>query len=213
MTSKSIKNHTHHSPSSQVMPPKRKIGEVVESSNSEKLSSSEATFTHYLVYNEGNSSKFYEVSRNQDKVMIRYGRIGTDGISSNKEFAGDINAAEKFVTKTIHEKTKKGYSEVSSDNVIIPSDQAAVTSTSSTSMNSELVSSGPIIISSGNLADDLESGQKVFIKGSSAMPYTLKKFDGNTYIYIYILIHDCSINPILYITIKVDTPALVLVGL
>lgn len=165
------------------MPSKRKIGEVVESSNSEKLSSSEASTIHYLVCNEGTSSKFYEVSRNQDKVMIRYGRIGTDGVSSNKEFAGDINAAEKFVTKTIHEKMKKGYSEVSSDNATtMPSDQVEVIGTSS-SMSSELLSSGPII-SSGNLADDLESGQKVFIKGSSAMPYTLKKFDGN---YIHII--------------------------
>lgn len=162
------------------MPPKRKIDEVVESSNSEKVSSSESTTTRYLVCNEGTSSKFYEVSRNQDKVMIRYGRIGTDGISSNKEFAGDIIAAEKFVMKTIHEKTKKGYSELSSDNATMPRDQVAVNGTSA-SMSSELVSSGPII-SSGNLADDLESGQKVFIKGSSAMPYTLKKFDGK---YIY----------------------------
>lgn len=168
------------------MPSKRKIGEVVESSNSEKLSSSEATTIHYLVCNEGTSSKFYEVSRNQDKVMIRYGRIGTDGVSSNKEFAGDINAAEKFVTKTIHEKMKKGYSEVSSDNAttkVMPSDQVEVIGTSS-SMSSELLSSVGPIISSGNLADDLESGQKVFIKGSSAMPYTLKKFDGN---YIYMI--------------------------
>ena len=191
------------------MPPKRKIDEVVESELN--LSSSEATTTCYLVCNEGTSNKFYEVSRNQDKVMIRYGRIGTDGVSSNKEFGGDIIAAEKFVTKTIHEKTKKGYSEVFNDNnATMPSNQAAVNGTSA-SMSSELVSSGPII-SSGNLADDLENGQKVFIKGSSAMPYTLKKFDG-IYIYIYIYIHDCYIYLILYITIKVDTLALVLDGL
>jgi predicted DNA-binding WGR domain protein len=194
------------------MPSKRKIDEVVESElNLEKLSSSEATTTTcYLVCNEGTSNKFYEVSRNQDKVMIRYGRIGTDGVSSNKEFGGDIIAAEKFVTKTIHEKTKKGYSEVFNDNnATMPSNQAAVNGTSA-SMSSELVSSGPII-SSGNLADDLENGQKVFIKGSSAMPYTLKKFDG-IYIYIFIYIYDCYIYLILYITIKVDTLALVLDG-
>jgi len=158
------------------MPPKRKIVDVVESLNAE-----EATAIHYLVCNEGSSSKFYEVSRNQDKVTIRYGRIGTDGVMTNKDFAGDLIAAQNFIMKTLHEKTKKGYREVSNEDTLVTmQSDKEVTSVSTT----EMVSSGPSI-SSGNLADDLENGQKVFIKGSSAMPYTLKKFNGKYTIYSY----------------------------
>lgn len=63
----------------------------------------------YLECTEGGSSKFYEIIRNNDKVSIRYGRIGTDGVKSDKEFKGDTLAAAKFFEKTVAEKAKKGY--------------------------------------------------------------------------------------------------------
>lgn len=65
--------------------------------------------TVYLECVEGTSSKFYEITRKGDTVTIRYGRIGTDGVKSDKEFGGNVAAAVKFVTKTVAEKEKKGY--------------------------------------------------------------------------------------------------------
>lgn len=65
--------------------------------------------TTYLECVEKGSSKFYEIIRTGDKVSIRYGRISTDGVQSDKEFSGDVAAAVKFVEKTVAEKVKKGY--------------------------------------------------------------------------------------------------------
>ena len=119
--------------------------------------------TFYLECKEGSSCKFYELRRTADKVRIRYGRIGTDGVSSEKIFDNDIEAAKKFVAKSMSEKEKKGYGRVMGPE---QSGAAAEEAQESTA------------VSSGNLAEDLENGLKVYIKGSSALPYTLKKFNG-----------------------------------
>lgn len=117
----------------------------------------------YLECTEGSSRKFYEITVQGDQVTLRYGRIGTDGIASTKEFNGDSGAAARFAMKTVAEKEKKGYTYAVS---------SADTEEADTSANNATVAS------SGNLSEDLENGLKVFIKGSSAMPYTLKKFNG-----------------------------------
>ena len=62
----------------------------------------------YLICTEGGSDKFYEISASGCDVTMRYGKTGTAGVSSTKTFATE-NEAAKFVTKTVNEKTKKGY--------------------------------------------------------------------------------------------------------
>ena len=52
--------------------------------------------------------KFYEVTVDGKKVSVRYGRIGTNGTSSEKEYASE-EAAQKDADKKIAGKKKKGY--------------------------------------------------------------------------------------------------------
>ncbi len=61
-----------------------------------------------LSQDEGTAHKFYEVVVDGKKMTIRYGRIGTDGTKSEKEFASE-EAAQKEATKKINSKKKKGY--------------------------------------------------------------------------------------------------------
>lgn len=60
---------------------------------------------------EGTSSKFWEVHREGNDVVIRFGRIGTGGQAVRKPLK-DAAAAERHVEKLIREKTGKGYVEV-----------------------------------------------------------------------------------------------------
>ena len=63
---------------------------------------------NYLTCQEGNSDKFYEIVAIGTNVAMRYGRTGSDGVSSTKSFPSAAEAA-KFVAKTVAEKVKKGY--------------------------------------------------------------------------------------------------------
>jgi DNA ligase-1 len=56
------------------------------------------------------SSKFWEVSVGGNTVTTRYGRIGSPGQSTTKEYA-DTTAAQAAAAKLIAEKTGKGYVE------------------------------------------------------------------------------------------------------
>jgi DNA ligase len=60
---------------------------------------------------EGKSAKFWEISRADKEVTVRFGRIGANGQTQTKSFADDA-AAESHAAKLIAEKTEKGYSEV-----------------------------------------------------------------------------------------------------
>ncbi len=63
---------------------------------------------------EGTSSKFWEVSVDEKELTVRFGRIGTQGQTQLKSFP----TAEKATAerdKLVKEKTKKGYSEVTSE--------------------------------------------------------------------------------------------------
>jgi predicted DNA-binding WGR domain protein len=59
---------------------------------------------------EGSSSKFWAISMAGNDVKTRYGKIGTDGQATLKQF-GDAAAATKEYDKLVKEKTKKGYEE------------------------------------------------------------------------------------------------------
>ncbi len=63
---------------------------------------------NYLTCTEGGSDKFYEIILKGNDVNIRYGKSGSDGVSSIKSFNSDAEAIA-FYIKTVNEKIKKGY--------------------------------------------------------------------------------------------------------
>jgi uncharacterized protein (TIGR02996 family) len=65
-------------------------------------------------FSEGTSNKFWEISLQGTSFKTTYGKIGTPGTSTLKEF-GDAAKARKEYDKLIAEKTKKGYSLVGDD--------------------------------------------------------------------------------------------------
>lgn len=62
-------------------------------------------------FNDGKSSKFWEIEVTGTQFAVRYGKIGTAGQAQTKEFA-DAAAAAKAADKLIAEKAGKGYQEV-----------------------------------------------------------------------------------------------------
>jgi predicted DNA-binding WGR domain protein len=58
----------------------------------------------------GTSAKFWEVTLAAKTVSVRYGRIGTDGQVSIKEFATE-EEAQKYADKKVADKLKDGYLE------------------------------------------------------------------------------------------------------
>jgi predicted DNA-binding WGR domain protein len=71
------------------------------------------TSTYYLECHEGKSNKFYEMILSGTEVTTRYGAGGAPGVSATKAF-NNTAEAQKFIDKTLAEKKKKGYDEVSS---------------------------------------------------------------------------------------------------
>ncbi len=74
-----------------------------------KKTNSSTTTTH-LVFQEGNSNKFWKITIDGTSTIVNYGKVGTAGQTSTKEHK-DAAAAEKFATKEIAGKKKKGYNE------------------------------------------------------------------------------------------------------
>ncbi len=72
--------------------------------------STSATKPRYFEFVEGNSSKFWEVSRSGNAMTTRWGRIGSAGQSKTKTFA-DEQAAANAVAVLIEQKTDEGYLE------------------------------------------------------------------------------------------------------
>ena len=60
---------------------------------------------------EGSSSKFWEIQLEGSSFTTRYGKLGTDGQVTLKEFDSP-DRAQKEYDKLVVEKTKKGYVEV-----------------------------------------------------------------------------------------------------
>src|SRR5262245_31206480 len=63
---------------------------------------------------EGTSSKFWEIQLDGTSFVTTYGRIGTDGQSSMKEWDSEAKARKEY-DKLIAEKVKKGYVLVDGD--------------------------------------------------------------------------------------------------
>lgn len=64
----------------------------------------------YFEYVDGSSSKFWEIKLEGMSFTTRYGRIGTDGQMSMKEYDSE-DKAQREHDKLVAEKTKKGYVE------------------------------------------------------------------------------------------------------
>jgi predicted DNA-binding WGR domain protein len=64
------------------------------------------------------SKKFWEVEVKGKSVYVRYGRIGTDGVTTIKKFS-TVSGAEDFASKAVAEKIKKGYQEAASSELKI----------------------------------------------------------------------------------------------
>lgn len=64
--------------------------------------------TFYLELSAGSSHKFYEVTVETTRVVIRYGRIGTQGRREEQTFASE-SQARLFAQQKIEEKLRKGY--------------------------------------------------------------------------------------------------------
>jgi predicted DNA-binding WGR domain protein len=64
--------------------------------------------TSYLELSVGASHKFYEVTVEATRVIIRYGRIGTEGRREENVFASEVQA-QAFAQGKIKEKLRKGY--------------------------------------------------------------------------------------------------------
>src|SRR5258706_807389 len=73
-------------------------------------SSGKAGGPRYFEFSEGTSNKFWEITMAGTDVKTRYGKIGTPGQQTLKEF-GNAAAAKKEYDRLVAEKTKKGYEE------------------------------------------------------------------------------------------------------
>jgi predicted DNA-binding WGR domain protein len=62
-------------------------------------------------FTEGTSNKFWIIELEGDAFTVRFGRIGTDGQTQEKEFGTEAEALKAY-EKLIAEKIKKGYEEV-----------------------------------------------------------------------------------------------------
>ncbi len=75
-----------------------------------KSSKSGEAGARYFEFIEGSSSKFWEIRVDGTTFFTRYGKIGTDGQTTQKDF-DDEDKTEAEANKLIAEKTKKGYAE------------------------------------------------------------------------------------------------------
>src|ERR1700722_19903442 len=62
----------------------------------------------HFEFQEGSSSKFWDVELNGTCVTTWWGRIGTAGQSKEKDFGSDSKAQNEY-DKLVEEKTGKGY--------------------------------------------------------------------------------------------------------
>jgi len=80
------------------------------SSASGKSSKSNEAGARYFEFVEGGSAKFWEIRVEGSTFFTRYGKIGTDGQVTQKDYDSDAKAQAE-AAKLISEKTRKGYAE------------------------------------------------------------------------------------------------------
>ncbi|NVB42435.1 WGR domain-containing protein [Pseudenhygromyxa sp. WMMC2535] len=62
-------------------------------------------------YKDARSYKFWEINVEGSSFTVRYGKVGTDGVTQTKSYPSDEKAAAE-AEKKIRQKTSKGYAEV-----------------------------------------------------------------------------------------------------
>ncbi len=90
--------------------PKKAPAAPATDSSGGKSSKSGEGGARYFEFIEGTSSKFWEIKVEGTSFFTRYGKIGTDGQMTQKDFDSEAKAAAE-AAKLISEKTKKGYVE------------------------------------------------------------------------------------------------------
>jgi predicted DNA-binding WGR domain protein len=65
----------------------------------------------YFEFNDATSHKFWEITLTECGIVTRYGKIGSDGQKTLKNFADKATAQKEYDT-IVKEKTRKGYIEV-----------------------------------------------------------------------------------------------------
>jgi predicted DNA-binding WGR domain protein len=75
-----------------------------------KANGSNKSSPRYFEFVEGTSNKFWEIRLDGTSVRTKYGKIGTAGQQTLKEFDSDEKANKEY-DKLVNEKTKKGYEE------------------------------------------------------------------------------------------------------
>ncbi len=78
--------------------------------SSGKSSKSSEAGARYFEFVEGSSAKFWEIRVEGSTFFTRYGKIGTDGQTTQKDYDSD-DKAQAEAAKLVAEKTKKGYAE------------------------------------------------------------------------------------------------------
>lgn len=64
------------------------------------------------------SKKFWEIEIKGKTVLVRYGRIGAEGVTTLKKFGSSVEAQE-FATKSVTEKIKKGYAKTDESPLVV----------------------------------------------------------------------------------------------
>jgi predicted DNA-binding WGR domain protein len=75
-----------------------------------KASGGDKSKPRYFEFSEGSSNKFWEIKLEGTAVRTRYGKIGSSGQQTLKDFDSSEKANKEY-DKLVAEKTKKGYEE------------------------------------------------------------------------------------------------------
>jgi predicted DNA-binding WGR domain protein len=95
-----------------------------------------ATAARRFEFNQGTSSKFWEVSLEDRLVRVRFGRIGTEGQRADKKLASPALAAKEH-DKLVAEKLKKGYVEVAAASLSFPDATASAMTRTAQELSAE----------------------------------------------------------------------------
>jgi predicted DNA-binding WGR domain protein len=72
--------------------------------------------TQYFEFKDEKSAKFWQITQKTNAIQVRFGKIGTNGQTSEKNF-DTAELAQKEYNKLIKEKTGKGYLEMSNQEI------------------------------------------------------------------------------------------------
>ncbi len=111
----------------------------------------------YLEYHDQKSHKFWEITVEDNKHTVRYGKIGVEGTQKTKDFADNAKALQD-AEKLLASKTKKGYAKPGVSNNIAAEERKS-----------------SVVLEQMR---DLKPGESVEIKGSAAKPYVIKNVGG-----------------------------------